>query len=442
VIAWRRRSGLYLVVAAAVVALTAAIALVAGNRGLGSSPDASPVQDLRFAEVQRTDLVATHTLGGAVTSGQGDPVINRLQGTLTAQAATGSRVERGDALYSVDGAPVTLFHGSLPAWRTLEEGVADGPDVRQLEENLAELGFSPGNVDVTFTSSTATAVRAWQSEVGLEPDGVVRVGQIVYLPGPVTVSQQTTSTGAPVRDGEPILRTQTDTKTVTATLEPDEQDLMSVGDPVTVTRAGLRLPSTVTSVESREAQTGQTTILATITPDDPTADPTAHWAAGDDEPGVAIALDPEPLLDAVTEARDEADVVVVYMHWGVQGESCPSDSQQELAAQLAAAGADVVVGSHTHRLQGAGMLDETYVAYGLGNSVWYSQSSQAASTTGVLTLTVHDGRVVEETWEPALIGDDGLPQFAEGAQAREMVRDFAELRGCTDLEPGPGGPSG
>ncbi|NDL57503.1 CapA family protein [Phytoactinopolyspora mesophila] len=185
-----------------------------------------------------------------------------------------------------------------------------------------------------------------------------------------------------------------------------------------------------------EIRGNRVAVLGASTPDDPTADPTEHWAAGDDEPGVAIALDPDPLLDAVTAARDEADVVVVYMHWGVQGERCPSDSQRTLATQLATAGADVVVGSHTHRLQGAGLLDETYVAYGLGNTVWYTQSSEAASATGVLTLTVHDGRVIDENWDPARIGDDGLPEFTEGAEARDMTSDFAELRECTDLDPG------
>lgn len=168
---------------------------------------------------------------------------------------------------------------------------------------------------------------------------------------------------------------------------------------------------------------------------DPTADRTGHWAATDSDPGVAMALDPQRLLDAVQDARDRADVVVAYLHWGVQGDSCPGDEQATLAAQLADAGATAVVGSHTHRLQGSGMLGDTYVAYGLGNFIWYTQASEATSTTGVLTLTIEDGRVTGEAWAPARIAADGLPRFADGTDAEQMTADFHNLRGCTDLDP-------
>ncbi|RIQ20315.1 CapA family protein [Jiangella rhizosphaerae] len=181
-------------------------------------------------------------------------------------------------------------------------------------------------------------------------------------------------------------------------------------------------------------------VIGANVPDDPGADPTAHWAATGTTAGVATALDPAPLLDAIARARTQAgaDVVVVYLHWGVQGESCPSPSQTALAATLAGH-ADVVVGSHTHRLQGTGLAPatDTYVAYGLGNFVWYTQGSAATSTTGLLTLTVEDGTVTAESWAPARIGADGLPVFATGDAAGAMTAGRAALRECTDLRPLP-----
>ncbi|PSL03200.1 poly-gamma-glutamate synthesis protein (capsule biosynthesis protein) [Haloactinopolyspora alba] len=185
-------------------------------------------------------------------------------------------------------------------------------------------------------------------------------------------------------------------------------------------------------------EVGGTTVavLGASLPDDPTADPTAHWAATASSGGVAVALDPARLLAAVRHARDTADVVAVYLHWGVQGERCPSDSQRDLASALAGAGADVVVGSHAHRLQGAGTLDGTYVAYGLGNFAWYTQSP-TTSPTGVLTVTADGTGVTDATWTPARIGSDGLPDFVTGADAEQMSGDFASLRSCTDLRPLP-----
>ncbi|MGI8646239.1 MAG: CapA family protein [Nocardioides sp.] len=182
-------------------------------------------------------------------------------------------------------------------------------------------------------------------------------------------------------------------------------------------------------------------VIGASVPDDPTADPTGQWAATSTVGGLAVALDPARLLRSVRQAGADAEIVVVYLHWGVQGESCPSPSQTALAAALAdpATGADVVVGSHTHQLQGAGLVggSDTYVAYGLGNFAWYTQSSDATATTGVLTLTVDDGTVTGEQWAPARIGADGLPAFATGAEAGRMTAARDALRECAGLAPLP-----
>jgi poly-gamma-glutamate capsule biosynthesis protein CapA/YwtB (metallophosphatase superfamily) len=176
-------------------------------------------------------------------------------------------------------------------------------------------------------------------------------------------------------------------------------------------------------------------VIGAHSADDPTADPTEHWAAGDDTPGVAVVQDPARLAEAVRAASEAAEVVVVFMHWGIQGDRCPSPSQAGTARILADAGADIVVGSHAHVVQGTGLLDDTYVAYGLGNFVWYNGGSGAGSTTGLLTLTVDDGSVVEESWAPARIQTDGLPRFATGVDAQRMAVNFTELRECARLAP-------
>ena len=184
------------------------------------------------------------------------------------------------------------------------------------------------------------------------------------------------------------------------------------------------------------------TLAATVADDDPTADPTGRWAATDDAAGTADAIDPARLLRAVEEADGSADVVVVYMHWGIQGQRCPNRAQRTLAADLVEAGGDIVVGSHTHRLQGDGRLGDGYVAYGLGNYAWYTQSPAATSATGVLTLTVRPGSsragratVTDATWEPARIRANGLPTPMAGSDAADFGADLAALRACTGLAP-------
>ena len=161
-----------------------------------------------------------------------------------------------------------------------------------------------------------------------------------------------------------------------------------------------------------------------------------RWAAGRTDAGIAAARDDrtKALLDAVRAAGDRDEVVVVYLHWGTEYETCPNADQRTLARDLADAGADAVVGSHTHSLQGAGWLGSTYVAYGLGNFVWYHDREPE---TGVLMLRVADGKVIADRWLPARIREDGLPRRVVGETATGAREQWEALRACTGLSARP-----
>jgi poly-gamma-glutamate synthesis protein (capsule biosynthesis protein) len=161
----------------------------------------------------------------------------------------------------------------------------------------------------------------------------------------------------------------------------------------------------------------------------------AAWAARDDRPGEAMAFDLSRAVAAVAGARQRADVVVVYNHWGQERNSCPTDEQRAFAARLAAAGADVVVGAHAHVLLGDGWLGQTYVHYGLGNFVWYVNSR--STDTGVLRLTLRGRTVVKNELVPATVSDTGQPVPLSGAAAAALVKRYAALHGCTGLAAQP-----
>jgi poly-gamma-glutamate synthesis protein (capsule biosynthesis protein) len=174
-------------------------------------------------------------------------------------------------------------------------------------------------------------------------------------------------------------------------------------------------------------------VLAATTKSERTA---RVWGAGRDKPGVAAAVDPVPrLLRTVRAAASRSDVVVVYLHWGQEYESCPNRRVRQYARELSRAGADVVVGSHSHVLRGAGWRsDGTYVGYGMGNFVWYNQNSVR---TGILTLRVRGHRVVADAFTPARIGADGRPRLVSGTRRQAAVDDWRRLRRCTDLAATP-----
>lgn len=165
-----------------------------------------------------------------------------------------------------------------------------------------------------------------------------------------------------------------------------------------------------------------------------------RWTATDAEPGVATTAGQDRLLAGVSQASAAGDVVVVYLHWGIEREPCPTPEMSSLATELAAAGADAIVGSHAHLLLGSGYLDRSgstaYVSYGLGNFLWW-RSDPFGDDTGVLTLTVSHGMVADAVLTPAVIDDSGRPQPVIGPRAVERAAAFEALRGCAGLLPTP-----
>jgi len=162
----------------------------------------------------------------------------------------------------------------------------------------------------------------------------------------------------------------------------------------------------------------------------------AAWTAGPNSPGIASATS-DRLLAAVRAARERAQIVVVYLHWGTEGQSCPNAEQRMAAEHLAAAGADAVVGTHAHLLLGGGWLGSVYVDYGLGNFLWWLDNANS-NDTGVLTLTFHGRRVVRSQFTPAEIDGRGVPVPAHGAQASRILGKLDTVRGCAGLASRPG----
>lgn len=157
------------------------------------------------------------------------------------------------------------------------------------------------------------------------------------------------------------------------------------------------------------------------------------WTATAERPGLASAKRVDRLVEAVHGARADADTVVVYLHWGSETEVCPNSSQHELARVLADAGADVIVGSHAHRLQGAGRLGDAFVSYGLGNFL-FGAVSPAGAATGVLLVEVDGRDVLGYEWRPGRIVDR-VPGPLTGADAEAAVGEWNDLRDCTGLTP-------
>ncbi len=161
----------------------------------------------------------------------------------------------------------------------------------------------------------------------------------------------------------------------------------------------------------------------------------SSWVATASRPGEANAIDLSQTLAAIRAARRLAQTVIVFMHWGTEGMACPDQNQLSLAPKLAAAGASIIIGAHAHMLQGSGWLGHTFVAYGMGNFLWWEHSYSTA--TGVLKLTLHPHAPLTARFIPAVVSSTGQPIVDQGAAARHALAYYAGLRTCAGLSASP-----
>lgn len=100
--------------------------------------------------------------------------------------------------------------------------------------------------------------------------------------------------------------------------------------------------------------------------------------------GVFTAYDDTALCEEITKAKQVCDFVVVYTHWGIERQETAAEYQRTMARHYVDAGADLVVGSHPHVMQGVEFYKDTPIVYSLGNFLF----SNYYSRTTVLTCTI------------------------------------------------------
>jgi hypothetical protein len=272
-------AGLMVVLAAgAVPAWRAGAFSPAASSGAGRQGAPAPAT----AAVRRQDIAATTPVSARLGYAGSYPVTGQGGGTLTWLPPAGQVIGQGHALYQTgNGSPVVLLYGSVPDWRTLDEGVT-GADVTQLNHDLVALGYaSSSDISVLgwdyFSWDTKAGVQKLQSALGISsPPGSLSLGQVVFEPEAIRVSQVTGSLGGPASG--PVLAATSDRHVVTIPLDASQQSQVKAGDTVTVTLPdGTATPGVVSSVGTVATTTpgsGQnpaTTIPVQVTLTDPRA---------------------------------------------------------------------------------------------------------------------------------------------------------------------------
>jgi poly-gamma-glutamate synthesis protein (capsule biosynthesis protein) len=143
--------------------------------------------------------------------------------------------------------------------------------------------------------------------------------------------------------------------------------------------------------------------------------PTPDWVAGPDHPGMRDGDDTASMVAAVRAAAAQSDLVVVAIHWGVELDTTPRAEDVERARAMVAAGADVIFGGHSHRLQPLEMIDGKPVFYSLGNFVW-PLNTPASGVTAVGHVEVAADGTITACLLPAHIEPAGHPRLDDPTQ--------------------------
>ncbi|MCI7132080.1 MAG: CapA family protein [Lachnospiraceae bacterium] len=107
--------------------------------------------------------------------------------------------------------------------------------------------------------------------------------------------------------------------------------------------------------------------------------PVVSWDVQNSSPGVFTTYDPSRLIAAIEAARESCDYLTVFVHWGIEREEYPQDYQVSMAKQYIDAGADLVIGSHPHVLQGISYYKDKPVFYSLGNFIFNREIPKTAA---------------------------------------------------------------
>ena len=137
--------------------------------------------------------------------------------------------------------------------------------------------------------------------------------------------------------------------------------------------------------------------------------------------GVFYAYDPEPVCARIREAREQADYVIAYLHWGTENSYTLEDEQMRDARLYIDAGADIVIGSHAHCLQGVEFYEGKPIIYNLGNFWFNMKKCETALLKVSITRSSIQCRLI-----PCL-QNEGRTDEITGTEAGSRLTELMEI---------------
>ena len=148
-----------------------------------------------------------------------------------------------------------------------------------------------------------------------------------------------------------------------------------------------------------------------------------------DSPGVLRSLDPAKAAAAIKEAKSNSDFTVMYVHWGSESTDLVEKSQRDLARAYVDAGVDLIIGDHSHCLQGIDYVDDVPVFYSLGN-FWFN--SKTLDTCIVRVTLDENCKLSDVEFIPCIQRGSGVVSCTDSEKSRIIeymrgISNYAEI---------------
>lgn len=135
-------------------------------------------------------------------------------------------------------------------------------------------------------------------------------------------------------------------------------------------------------------------------------------------PGVFRTYNDRQYVKQIKKAGKKADYVIAYVHWGTEYSTELEQAQLQQAKDYINAGADAVVGAHTHCMQGIGYYKGVPIFYSLGN-FWFNEKTLY---TTVLELTIDSEGKLSAKLEPCLQRGKETRLLTKKKQIKKFVK--------------------
>ena len=140
---------------------------------------------------------------------------------------------------------------------------------------------------------------------------------------------------------------------------------------------------------------------------------------------------------AITDLKTKSDLVIIYYHWGIERDAAPMDSQRRIAKESIDAGADLIIGSHPHVLQGIETYKGKKIVYSLGNFCFGGNKNPSDKDTMIYqhTFSFENDQLVKEDNQiiPCMISSTASrnnyqPTPVEGEDASRVLKKVNEIQ--------------